>query len=60
MSAGRGAEGIENTASSIVASWTVFTELLPDNALIKSVTIYSFSILSKLTLIVLTFSGFPN
>jgi hypothetical protein len=27
------------TASSIVACWTVFTELLPGNALIKSVTI---------------------
>jgi hypothetical protein len=27
----------ENTASSIVACWTVFTELLPGNALIKSV-----------------------
>jgi hypothetical protein len=26
-------------ASSIVACWAVFTELLPDNALIKSVTI---------------------
>jgi hypothetical protein len=31
----------KNTASSIVACWTVFTELLPGNALIKSVTIYS-------------------
>jgi hypothetical protein len=29
----------ENTASSIVVCWTVFTELLPGNALIKSVTI---------------------
>jgi hypothetical protein len=29
----------DNTASSIVACWTVFTELLPGNALIKSVTI---------------------
>jgi hypothetical protein len=27
----------ENTASSIVACWTVFTEPLPGNALIKSV-----------------------
>jgi hypothetical protein len=27
----------ENTASSVVACWTVFTELLPGNALIKSV-----------------------
>jgi hypothetical protein len=26
----------ENTISSIVAYWTVFTELLPGNALIKS------------------------
>jgi hypothetical protein len=32
---------IENTASSIGASWTVFTELLPGNGLIKSVTIYN-------------------
>jgi hypothetical protein len=31
------AEDIENTASSIVARWAVFTELLPGNALIKSV-----------------------
>jgi hypothetical protein len=35
-----GADDIENTASSIVACWTVFTELLPGNALIKSVTIF--------------------
>jgi hypothetical protein len=35
-----GADDIENTASSIVAGWTVFTEVLPANALIKSVTIY--------------------
>jgi hypothetical protein len=34
-----GADDIENTVSSIVAYWTVFTELLPGNALIKSVTI---------------------
>jgi hypothetical protein len=34
-----GADDIENTASSIVACWTVFTGLLPGNALIKSVTI---------------------
>jgi hypothetical protein len=33
-----GADDIENTASFIVACWTVFTELLHDNALIKSVT----------------------
>jgi hypothetical protein len=30
----------ENTASSIVACWAVFTELLPGNSLIKSVTIH--------------------
>jgi hypothetical protein len=30
---------MENTASSIVACWTVFTELLPGNALIKSITV---------------------
>jgi hypothetical protein len=36
-----GEDDIENTASSIVAWWTVFTELLPGNALIKSVTIFS-------------------
>jgi hypothetical protein len=30
----------ENTASSVVACWTVFTELLTGNALIKSVTIF--------------------
>jgi hypothetical protein len=29
----------ENTASSIVACWTVFTELLSGNALIKSITV---------------------
>jgi hypothetical protein len=29
----------EKTASSIAACWTVFTELLPGNALIKSVTL---------------------
>jgi hypothetical protein len=28
-----------NTASSVVGCWTVFTELFPGNALIKSVTI---------------------
>jgi hypothetical protein len=32
---------MENTASSIVVCWTVFTELLPGNALIKSVTIFN-------------------
>jgi hypothetical protein len=35
-----GADDIENIVSSIVACWTVFTELLPGNALIKSVTIF--------------------
>jgi hypothetical protein len=35
-STGRGADDIENTASSIVACWTVFTELFSGNALIKS------------------------
>jgi hypothetical protein len=34
-----GADDIEDTASWIVAGWTVFTELFPGNALIKSVTI---------------------
>jgi hypothetical protein len=29
-----GADDIENIASSLVAYWTVFTELLPGNALI--------------------------
>jgi hypothetical protein len=38
---GRGADDIENIASSIVACWTVFRELLPSNALIKSVTLLS-------------------
>jgi hypothetical protein len=32
-----GADDIENTASYIVACWTVFTELLPGNTSIKSV-----------------------
>jgi hypothetical protein len=31
--------GTENTTSFLIACWTVFTELLPGNALIKSVTI---------------------
>jgi hypothetical protein len=39
-SSGRGVDNIENTTSSIVTCWTVFTELLPGNELIKSVTIY--------------------
>jgi hypothetical protein len=30
----------ENTASSIVVCWTMFTELLPGNVLIKSVTVF--------------------
>jgi hypothetical protein len=30
----------ESTAFSVVACWTVFTELLPGNALIKSVTLF--------------------
>jgi hypothetical protein len=37
-----GADDIENTATSILACLTVFTELLPGNALIKSVTIGKF------------------
>jgi hypothetical protein len=32
---------MENTTSSVVACWTMFTELLPGNALIKSVTLLS-------------------
>jgi hypothetical protein len=38
-----GADDIENIASSVVACWTVFTELLPGNALIKSVTVLQLS-----------------
>ena len=34
-----GEDDIENTASSIVACWTVFTELLPGNELMKFDTI---------------------
>jgi hypothetical protein len=34
-----GADYIENTASLIVACWTVFTEVLPGKALIRSVTL---------------------
>jgi hypothetical protein len=34
-----GANDIENTASCIFACWTMFTELLPGNVLIKSVKI---------------------
>jgi hypothetical protein len=40
-STGRGADDMENTASSVVACWTVFTELLPGSTLIRSVTIHS-------------------
>jgi hypothetical protein len=40
-STARGEDDIENTDSSIVACWTAFTELLPSNALINSVTIFS-------------------
>jgi hypothetical protein len=36
---GHGEDDIENIASSIVASWTVFTELLPGKSLIKSVAV---------------------
>jgi hypothetical protein len=34
-----GTDEIENTASSIVSCWTMFTELLPGKELIKSVTV---------------------
>jgi hypothetical protein len=34
------ADNIENTASSTVVCWTVFTELLPGNTLMKSTTIF--------------------
>jgi hypothetical protein len=37
----RGTDDIENTSSSFVACCIVFTELLPGNVLIKSVTIIS-------------------
>jgi hypothetical protein len=33
---------LQKTASSIAVCWTVFTELLPGNVLIKSVTIFTF------------------
>jgi hypothetical protein len=33
----------ENTASSIVAFWAVFTELLSGNVLIRSVTIHTYA-----------------
>jgi hypothetical protein len=48
-SAGRGADDIENTASSIVVCWTVFTEPLPGNTLIKSVAIYKVCVFSKMS-----------
>jgi hypothetical protein len=37
----------ENTASSIFACWTVFTELLPGNVVIESVTIPSTCIIAS-------------
>jgi hypothetical protein len=40
-----GEDDIENTTSSIVACWTVFTELFPGNVFIRSVTVY-FNILN--------------
>jgi hypothetical protein len=40
-----GADDIVNTASSIVACWTVFTGLLPGNAFIKCVTIAILAVL---------------
>jgi hypothetical protein len=40
-STGCGADDIENTTSAIVVRRTVFTELMPGNALIKFVTILS-------------------
>jgi hypothetical protein len=41
-SAGCGMNDVENTSSSTVACWTVFTELLSGKALIKSVTILQY------------------
>jgi hypothetical protein len=46
-SSGRGADVIESTASSTVAYWTVFTEPLPRNASIKSVTIMNYSAITN-------------
>jgi hypothetical protein len=43
-----GADDIELTASSIVACWTVLTELLPGNALIKSVIVVCWTVLTEL------------
>jgi hypothetical protein len=37
----------KNTASSIVACWTLFTKLLPGNAMIKSVTIFYMRTINK-------------
>jgi hypothetical protein len=37
----------ENTASPIIECWTVFTELLPGNALIKSVTVTIISVVQN-------------
>jgi hypothetical protein len=48
-----GADDIENTASSNVACWTVFTELLLGNSLIKSVTILSYSFRKDIEIIVI-------
>jgi hypothetical protein len=43
-----GEDDIENTASSIVACWTIFTKLLPGNGLIKTVTILNVHLLFQL------------
>jgi hypothetical protein len=40
----------ENTAFSIAACWTVFTELLPGNAFVKSGTIYCICLINSLSL----------
>jgi hypothetical protein len=48
--------GTENTASSIVAYWTLFTELLPGNGLIKSVKLsYLYKLLITNTQLHLSF-----
>jgi hypothetical protein len=44
----------ENTSSSIVGCWAVFTEQLPGNALIKSVTILLLTHLCVLKIVNLT------
>jgi hypothetical protein len=36
-----GVDDTENASSSIIACWAVFTELLPGNMLIRSVTLYT-------------------